>query len=430
MGRNARGRSSGGRSGGGRSSSSHSSGSRELSSRSSESRHSSGGFGDGHSTGGFSGSGRSFYERSEVSENHVSTPKIDVLNVTKSSLRKNHEEKISTPDQDEQQSLKEIPNESTILSDDDISSTSKVIPEPSYERTSSETQVSEVKTVKEKEKDLKEKKSKKAFQQQNSRSISVGILVFILVILIFMVTSGLNASPYPSDKNGLVSTIVRNKLVNNCEQSYGYEDGIGWIEDESEMIKGLESFSDETGVCSYVAFIPYGEELWDIDKLDIQTADQFLNDFYDDRFKDEYHFVFAYFASENDSKDEMNGTFRYFSGIQADRVMDDEALSIFWDYFDIYYYDTSLSAEEMISKIFNDTGRLIMERPKYLAKWIVITLFNRGIIVILILLICEINERKKREKAKQEKAVIYKRAAEQTLEAYGIDTSDLEEKYK
>ena len=70
--------------------------------------------------------------------------------------------------------------------------------------------------------------------------------------------------------------------------------------------------------------------------------------------------IFAYFQCDDDSRDEMEGTFRYLLGYSAQTVMDEEAINIFLGYLDQYYADTNLSLEKMISETFESTANSIM----------------------------------------------------------------------
>lgn len=206
-----------------------------------------------------------------------------------------------------------------------------------------------------------------------------------------------------------------------------YQDELGWIISDSVMIDGLEDFYKDTGIQPYIAFIPYTSDLWNGDQLDTTKADTFLSDMYEEKFKDEGHFIFAYFACRNDVKSEMDGQFRYLSGYSADTIMDSEAISILWGYFETYYYDTSLTTEEMISETFAHTGAAIMSKPTNGWDFAKMAMIVVGVIAVVVAVVVVVKTKAAREKEKEEYT---KEILDKPLETFGEDTSDLEEKYK
>ena len=69
--------------------------------------------------------------------------------------------------------------------------------------------------------------------------------------------------------------------------------------------------------------------------------------------------ILAYFACENDSED-MDGTFYIYYGSAAYSVMDAEAETIFWSYFDMNYNDLDQSIAEFMGNTFRETADNIM----------------------------------------------------------------------
>ena len=151
-----------------------------------------------------------------------------------------------------------------------------------------------------------------------------------------------------------------------------YEDQLGWISSENVLIEGLEDFYKQTGIQPYVLFVKYSEDLWNDGNLDPTLADEYLEQVYEEKFSDEGHFIFAYFQCANDSKQEMEGEFRYLGGYSTDTIMDNEAIRILWGYFENNYYNTSLTIEEMISNtfsqyLFNPSAPIAYTNPKLIA---------------------------------------------------------------
>lgn len=192
------------------------------------------------------------------------------------------------------------------------------------------------------------------------------ILIFIILIFLgsFNGCSMLGGCSSLNDSNVQKSTKQREKLQGVVTKTEWYEDQIGWITSEKVLIEGLEDFYKETGAQPYVLLVKYSEEFWNGSNLDASKADEYLNSIYEEKFEDEGHFIFAYFQCERDYKQEMEGEFRYLSGNSVDTIMDNEAIDIFWGYFQSNYYNTSLTLEQMISETFTKTANNIMQNSK------------------------------------------------------------------
>lgn len=132
-----------------------------------------------------------------------------------------------------------------------------------------------------------------------------------------------------------------------------YEDELGWINDEDELISGLRYFYHETGVQPYVLICDeLGGYSWDIDDA---YAKEWMGMLYDQLFADEGHLIYVfmeYAPSEFISY--------IYAGSAADMVVDDEGRDIIFDNTAEYYYDSSLSDEGFFSKVFEESADEIM----------------------------------------------------------------------
>lgn len=107
--------------------------------------------------------------------------------------------------------------------------------------------------------------------------------------------------------------------------------------------------------------------------------------------------------------------------------MDEEALSIFWGYFEENYYDLSLSIEEMISNTFEDTAKNIMVSTTNIYDVLKVILI---IVIILIIIFIIFKLYKMKITREKEKEQYTKEILDKPLETFGKDTSELEQKYK
>lgn len=240
--------------------------------------------------------------------------------------------------------------------------------------------------------------------------------IFILIILLsfsgfFNGCTTINGCANINNQNINVanSTKVREPLKGVVSKTDWYEDQIGWISSEKVLISGLEDFYKETGIQPYVLFVTYQSELWNNSNLNVTKADEYLEKMYEEKFKDEGHFIFAYFQCQNDSKQEMEGEFRYLSGYSADTIMDNEAIDILWGYFEANYYNTSLTIEEMISNTFTQTANNIMQNSEKENSTLPMVLSIILIVILVIVVIYAIvknNSRKKKEGASKPADII------------------------
>lgn len=248
-------------------------------------------------------------------------------------------------------------------------------------------------------------------------------IIVIFIILMIMVLPNIQNISAKVPKN-TTQRVALNGVVSKTDW---YEDDIGWITSKNVLITGLEDFYKKTGIQPYVLFVPYSAEYWNGSNINATKADEYLEKVYAEKFEDEAHFIFAYFQCKNDSKSEMDGEFRYLSGYSADTIMDNEAISILWGYFEKNYYNTSLSIEKMISKTFSETAESIMSKPTNgwdFAKVLIIAIV---IILIIVFIYKMIKGKNQREKEKEE---FTEKILEKPLETFGTDTSELEKKYE
>lgn len=257
----------------------------------------------------------------------------------------------------------------------------------------------------------------------NNITKTVMTVVLIMVFLIVLFSCMMVVSD-----DGAGNTTERTALSGAVKKTDWYKDNIGWVSSKSVLIEGMEHFCNETGVQPYFLLVDYDKDLWKDGVLIPDAADAYLDKVYESTFNDEAHFIFAYFACENDDRNEMNGEFRYMQGYSVDTIMDNEALKIFWGYFEDNYYDTSLTLEEMVSDTFTSTADSIMSKPTSVWDFAVIFVAIGAVVIVVVCVNSVIKTKARRAKEKEEYT---KKILETPLEAFGSDdTSELEEKYK
>lgn len=223
--------------------------------------------------------------------------------------------------------------------------------------------------------------------------------MIILIVAVFTSISGGSrnaasaAGPSAADKQE--STIVREKLdTNNAYINDCIIDELGWFESVSKSETGLKKFWEETGVQPYIILKAYDAGL----QTDAQK-EQWTTDYYDENFSAENIFLYVYFAEEDTDNDV--GYMCYANGKQTSSVMDSEAVEIFWNYIDQYWY-TDLSTDDVFVNAFTKTASTIMHvstTGKDILKWVLIAVVvvAGGVIIITV-----INKRNKRAKEEAE----------------------------
>lgn len=129
-------------------------------------------------------------------------------------------------------------------------------------------------------------------------------------------------------------------------------DELGWVEDSKATGESLEAFYEATGVQPYVYFKAYDASL----TTDSEKED-YAFDWYEENINNEGTFLYIYFAEEDSDND--IGYMVYVNGYDIDSVMDEEAVNIFWNYVDEYWY-SDLSTDDMLTAIFTSTADAIM----------------------------------------------------------------------
>lgn len=259
----------------------------------------------------------------------------------------------------------------------------------------------------------------KSNNNPNNKNSGVGCgLLLIVFCIIFMVGIGCALFGFGGcSSQGIgTSTVEREALPASAVNETDYfKDADGtWINDSSELSDGMRAFYQDTGVQPYLYILPNGfstspEELGSL-------AEQY----YDELFTDEGHFLLV-FCDDNKG----SYTCGYAIGAQAKTVMDSEALGIFADYLDRYYYDYSLSEEEIFAKTYASTGERIM---KVTTSPLVYIALAAAIIVVALVIAFIVWKRHEKRKQEQEQM---ERILKTPLESFGDqDVENLAGKYE
>ena len=185
---------------------------------------------------------------------------------------------------------------------------------------------------------------------------SLIVLLIVVIGLLNQLQPGGNSS---QDTEIAVSRTERTPISGTISYADWYLDELGFIDHDTDLTDGLKYFYSQTGIQPYVVLLQYEPSVWTDGKWNEAAAEEYLAQIYNETFSDNGHLIFAYFACENDSED-MDGTFYLYYGSAAYSIMDAEAETIFWSYFDMNYNNLDLSIAEFMGQTFRQTADNIM----------------------------------------------------------------------
>lgn len=173
--------------------------------------------------------------------------------------------------------------------------------------------------------------------------IVLGVTFFLFLGMLTMTSD---------DETSSASLYAREKL--ELDISYDENcviDELGWVDDSAELGSGLSVFYEQTGIQPYIYLRSFDDSL--------ETEDEmlaFAEDWYEDNIDNEGTFLFVYYAGESDADD---GYMCYVCGSDITSVMDEDAITVFWDNVDLYW-DSDTDAAEMLLAIYENTAEDIM----------------------------------------------------------------------
>ncbi len=245
---------------------------------------------------------------------------------------------------------------------------------------------------------------------------TASIVLFIIIVFVILALQKFNFTTGTSSSSQN-STIAREKLdTNNAYINDCIIDELGWFDNVSKTESQLKNFWEKTGIQPYIILRDYDAAL-----TTDSEKEQWAMNYYNENFDTENIFLFVYFAEEDTDNDV--GYMAYANGYQTSSVMDSEAVEIFWNNIDKYWY-TNLSTDDVVANAFNDTAGTIMHvstTGKDILKWVLIVIAIILLGIIIINLIKQKNRRAK-EKAEEDQRIL-------NTPIHDIAKDDLENKY-
>lgn len=250
-------------------------------------------------------------------------------------------------------------------------------------------------------------------------------MVVPIALIVVVVFASIFLFALPMQNNGgtsgevTKSTIERQALPAGSVTETGYyTDELDWIGNSTTLTAGMQNFYKETGVQPYLYLTDTIDGSHNPTEAQVE---QFAYETYEALFTDEAHLLLIFFEYNSDG----NYHIWYLAGNQAKTVLDNEAMDILMDYIDNYYYDSSLTDEQMFSKAFDEAGGRIMKVTT--SPWIPV-LIVIGVLAILVVVFLWWRSYKKQKNLEADQT---QKILETPLETFGdTQADDLAKKYE
>jgi flagellar basal body-associated protein FliL len=262
-------------------------------------------------------------------------------------------------------------------------------------------------------------------QRSNTSSLKVQTISAVVMIVSILLV-GVFIFGRVNSASDIANTTNRTKIsTNNTFDTNFLADSQSWISSRKTLENGLRVFWDKTGIQPYIMIMGYNPDLSDADMQSL-TKDK-----YSELFSGRED-VFIYAVWDTSTADNLDGYYyTWYMGAQAKSLLDQEALDIFWNIHDNYWYGSKYGSDEedkMYAAIFEETANSIMERDKTIIDIIVALIIGLIIIGVCVTVIVLVTKKHKRDREKAEET---ERILKADLDALvSSEDEDLMNKYK
>lgn len=170
--------------------------------------------------------------------------------------------------------------------------------------------------------------------------------IFLVVILVICAAwFGIRSSQGGTDREKLTGVAAYDS---NCIVDEDY-----WFDNVSSTGKELKEFYNKTGIQPEIVIKSLDA---DTEGLTDSQKENYAQEYFEEQGFAENTFLYMYFCEDGNEV----GFMCYVNGRQVDTIMDADAIEIFWDKLDKYWY-TDMSSDELFTKTFNETAGQIMK---------------------------------------------------------------------
>ena len=201
-----------------------------------------------------------------------------------------------------------------------------------------------------------------------------------------------------------------------------------WFADPYLVGQQLKGFYNKTGIQPYVAIFSSGT----VSGGD-SAKENYADEYYKANIDNEGALLYCYFA---DSNPNAEGYSVLIGGSATKAFFDSAATNAFWDIYDSYYFNSSITEEQLIVNTFNDTAEICLSNKTVTntsesgaartAKGVLTAVIVIGCVVLAIMIAVKIVKMRNARKAAE--AAETERILNTPLEKLG-ENSDLVDKY-
>lgn len=228
--------------------------------------------------------------------------------------------------------------------------------------------------------------------RRRSSSLFGLVLIFVVIIFCLAMCAGCNTS---DDESIGASTYNREKIESGI--AYNADcivDEENFFDNPQKTGQRLKAFYDKTGVQPEIVIKSYDSKL----KTDEQKQ-KYAEKYYDEHINNEDTFLYMYFA---DADPNAVGFMSTVNGKNVQSVMDDQAVSIFWDYMDSEW-TSDQSTDDMFVDVYTKTADRIMTKSATSSDVAMRSLLVVIVIAVIagVIIVLYMKHKRDREKAEE-----------------------------
>lgn len=149
-----------------------------------------------------------------------------------------------------------------------------------------------------------------------------------------------------------------------------------WFDSPSGTGNELKEFYDETGIQPEIVIKSAGA---DTIGLTDSEKESYAQEYFDQEGFEENTFLYMYFCEEDP---DTVGFMCYVNGKQVDSIMDSEAIEVFWNNLDKYWYQ-DMSTDDVFARTFQETAEQIMKKQRTGADIAVMLLIVTAVLAVI-----------------------------------------------
>lgn len=254
-------------------------------------------------------------------------------------------------------------------------------------------------------------------------------IVFVLLFLVTMIRScsAMSGGNYSVTKHQGLGKTKMTPLA--AFQTDCVVDEDNWFADPYQVGKDLKKFYDSTGIQPYVLIKSPDSSL-----TSDSAKESFADAWYSENIEHEGALLYVYFA---ETDPDIVGYSTLTGGSATKAFFDSVAMDTFWDIYDSYYFNSSITEEQLIVNTFNDTATICLSDKTITNTQSsgLAAVFSKAVplliiaVIVIVIGIVVTNLVKTKHKRAAEAAAETERILNTPIEQLGDNSDDLLNKY-